>query len=180
MIEFDRSEALAILRGVLQSTLALLAAASFGGWVVTLVFLTRSTGSDGDLRLAFVVVTVLYALLALAVGNAMGRRQGTRGITIAALSALLAWGILELNFALWQIGSDQMRVPFIVGVATAAVGAAIGVSRAADREALRVQLQEELRELAEDEQSGLRTASLAAGKSDAAVPEPEADDRTEE
>lgn len=132
-------------------TFALLAAASFGGWVVTLGMFIGVTVSMAVIRAAFWVMTVLYSLLALAVGNATGRRQGERGIAAAAFGALLTWSILELFFYLYQIGSPEMRVPMIAGVALAAVGAAVGSKRAADREALRIELQEELHELERDE-----------------------------
>jgi hypothetical protein len=143
--------AVSLIRGTLQVTFALLAAASFGGWVVTLGMFIGVSVSLEMITAAFWVITVLYGLLALAIGNAMGRRQGKRGMAAAALGSLLSWAILELFFHLYQIGSAEMRVPLMVGVALSAVGAAIGTQRRADRVALRVELQEELDELERDE-----------------------------
>lgn len=142
-----RGELTSLIRGTLQVGLALLAAASFGGWVVTLGILAAGRGSVVKVTVAFWIITLLYSLLALAIGNALGRRQGMRGVTASATGALLSWGILEFFYWIWQIGSPQMRAPLAMGLAMAVVGAFIGVSRRADREALRVELQEELTEL---------------------------------
>ncbi len=146
-----RGELTSLIRGTLQVALALLAAASFGGWVVTLGVLAAGRGSVFEVTVSFWIITLLYSLLALAVGNALGRRQGVRGVAASATGALLAWGILELFYAMWQIGSPQMRAPLVMGVAMTVVGAFIGVSRKADREALRVELQQELTELEREE-----------------------------
>lgn len=140
-----------LIRGALQATFALLAAASFGGWFVMLSMFVGVTVDMTVIVAAFWAITALYGLLALAIGNALGRRQGKRGMAAAVLGALLSWAILELFFYLWQIGSMEMRVPLITGVALTAVGAAIGTVRKADREALRVQLREELEELEREE-----------------------------
>jgi len=139
------------VRGILQVALALLIAASFGGWVVTLGVLVRPGSDMRVIHGAFLVITALYGLLALAIGNTLGRRQGMRGVAAAALGSLLAWGVLELFYSLWKIGSPQMRAPLVLGVALSVAGAAIGVSRAADREAVRLELEQELGELADDE-----------------------------
>lgn len=147
-----RKEAEALIRGTLQVTLGLLAAASFGGWVVTLGVLAAGGGTMEEIAAAFWIMTLLYSVLALAVGNALGRRQGMRGVAAAALGALLAWGVLEFFYAAWQIGSPQMRAPLVVGVAMAAVGAVIGTARKADRDALHVELQQELQELGRDDE----------------------------
>ncbi|MFO8082263.1 MAG: hypothetical protein R6V07_18435 [Armatimonadota bacterium] len=140
-----------LIRGMLQTTLALLAAASCGGWVVLLGMFVGVNVDMTVITAAFWALTVLYGLLAVAIGNALGRRQGKRGIAAAVLGALLTWGMLEFFFHLWDIASPQMRVPMIVGVAFTAVGAAIGTVRKADREAVRVELREELDELQRDE-----------------------------
>jgi hypothetical protein len=140
-----------LIRGALQATFALLAAASFGGWFVLLAMFVGVTVTDTVITAALWAITVLYGLLALAIGNSLGRRQGKRGMAASALGALLSWGILELFFHLYQIGSPEMRVPLISGVALSAVGAAIGTMRKADRDALRVELQEEMQELERDE-----------------------------
>ncbi|MFW5866849.1 MAG: hypothetical protein ACOCX2_03470 [Armatimonadota bacterium] len=140
-----------LIRGILQTTLALLAAASCGGWVVLFGMFVGVTVDMAVITAAFWALTVLYGLLAVAIGNALGRRQGKRGIAAAVLGALLTWSMLEFFFYLWDIASPQMRVPMIVGVAFTAVGAAIGTVRKADREAVRVELREELDELERDE-----------------------------
>jgi len=140
-----------LIRGMLQVTFALLAAASFGGWVVLLGMFVGVSVDMALIRTAFWAITILYGLLALAAGNAMGRRQGKRGMAASALGALLSWAILELFFYLYQIGSPEMRVPLIAGVALSTVGAAIGTMRRADRDALRVELQEEMEELEREE-----------------------------
>ncbi|MFP4248010.1 MAG: hypothetical protein ACLFU7_00040 [Armatimonadota bacterium] len=140
-----------LIRGILQTTLALLAAASCGGWVVLFGMFVGVTVDMTVITAAFWALTVLYGLLAVAIGNALGRRQGKRGIAAAVLGALLTWSMLEFFFYLWDIASPQMRVPMIVGVAFTAVGAAIGTVRKADREAVRVELREELDELERDE-----------------------------
>lgn len=165
MIGIDRSEWLALVRGTLQATLWLMAAASLGGWVAGLGVLAAIGGDTRTVMIAFGAVTVLYGVLALAVGNALGRRQGLRGITASALGALLTWGILELLLRGFEINVPALRAPLVTGVAMSVVGAAIGVSRRADREALSVQLQEELGELARDEHSGapLLQAAIDAG-----------------
>jgi len=142
---------IALIRGILQVTFALLAAASFGGWVVTLGMFVGMTVDMAMITAGFWVITILYGLLALAIGNAMGRRQGKRGMAAAALGSLLSWAILELFFYLYEIGTPEMRVPLIMGVALSAVGAAIGTMRRADQEALRVELEEEMAELERDE-----------------------------
>ncbi|MBD3293778.1 MAG: hypothetical protein GF393_12715 [Armatimonadia bacterium] len=144
-------EVKSLIRGMLQVTFALLAAASFGGWVVLLGMFVGVTVDMGVIQAAFWAITVLYGLLALAAGNAMGRRQGKRGMAAAALGALLSWAILELFFYLYQIGSAEMRVPLIAGVALSTVGAAVGTMRRADRDALRVELEEEMQELEREE-----------------------------
>lgn len=144
-------EVKSLVRGMLQVTFALLAAASFGGWVVLLGMFVGVSVDMGVINTAFWAITILYGLLALAAGNAMGRRQGKRGMAAAALGALLSWSILELFFYLYQIGSAEMRVPLIAGVALSTVGAAIGTMRRADRDALRVELEEEMRELEREE-----------------------------
>lgn len=166
-----------LIRGTLQVTFALLAAASFGGWVVTLGMFVGVSVDMGMIRTAFWIITVLYGLLALAVGNAMGRRQGKRGIAAAAFGAMLSWAILELFFYLYQIGSAEMRVPMIAGVALSAVGAAIATLRRADREALRVELMEEMQELERDEDDREPVSGgdgdltgMAGGGDDGAVP----------
>jgi len=140
-----------LIRGALQATFALLAAASFGGWFVLLAMFVGVTVDMTIIVAAFWAITVLYGLLAIAIGNTLGRRQGNRGIAAAVLGSLLTWAILELFFHLYDIGSPQMRVPMIVGVAFSALGAAIGTMRKADRLALRVELEEEIRELERDE-----------------------------
>ncbi|MGI5816953.1 MAG: hypothetical protein ACOX9R_02530 [Armatimonadota bacterium] len=141
----------ALIRGMLQATFALLAAASFGGWFIMLAMFVGMTVDMTTILAAFWFLSALYGLLALAIGNALGRRQGRRGIAAAVLGALLTWGILELFFYLYDIGSAQMRVPLMIGITLSAVGAAIGTMRRADREALRVELREELEELERDE-----------------------------
>jgi len=145
------SESKSLIRGMLQVTFALLAAASFGGWVVLLGMFVGVTVDMAVITAAFWAITILYGLLALAAGNAMGRRQGKRGMAASALGALLSWAILELFFYLYQIGSPEIRVPLIAGVALSTVGAAIGTMRRADRQALRVELQEEMQELEREE-----------------------------
>lgn len=124
-----------------------------------LAVLIRPNITVAVIKASLVTITVLYGLLALAVGNVQGRRQGMRGILAASLGSILAWLILELFYYLFTIGSPQMRAPLMVGVALAIVGALIGAHRAADRAALRVELEEELRELepSEEERAGLRT-----------------------
>ncbi|NLO04235.1 MAG: hypothetical protein GX131_00260 [candidate division WS1 bacterium] len=128
-------------------TIALLAAASFGGWVVMLGMLVGMPVDMHLVQISFYVITLLYGLLAFATGNALGRRQGMRGIAGAALGALLAWAILEFFFHLFEIGSAQMRAPLILGVALAVLGSAIGVTRPADRAAVLHELRQELEEL---------------------------------
>jgi hypothetical protein len=140
-----------LIRGALQTTLALLAAASCGGWFVLLAMFVGVNVDMAVIFAAFWALTVLYGLLAIAIGNTLGRRQGKRGIAAAVLGSLLTWGILEFFFYLYQIASPEMRVPLIIGVASTAVGAAIGTVRKADREALHVELREELQELERDE-----------------------------
>lgn len=164
----------ALIRGILQCTFALLAAASFGGWVVSLGMFIGKTVDIAMLMTAFWVVTALYGLLALAVGSAVGRRQGERGIAAAVLGALLAWGILEIFLFLYQIGSIEMRVPLIVGVAMSAVGALISTLRPADREGLRAELEEEMAELQRDEHAAppppmITMPSRTGGESDGTV-----------
>lgn len=132
-------------------TLALLAAASFGGWVVTLSLLTSAGATFRVVSTAFWIITVLYGLLALAAGNALGRRQGTRGVVASAFGSLLAWAVLEFFFHIWNIGSAAMRAPLVVGVPLSVVGAAIGVTRKADRAAMRAELEQEERELDTDD-----------------------------
>ncbi|MGD9496162.1 MAG: hypothetical protein AB7Y46_07615 [Armatimonadota bacterium] len=131
-----------LLRAVFASTLALLAAASFGGWVVTLGMLMGMTATATILAVAFWVITALYGLLALAIGSVQGRRYGATGIVIAVLASLLAWLILELFYALFEIGSPQMRAPLVAGVALTIVGAVIGMQREADTRATDVALSE--------------------------------------
>ena len=145
-----RRETESLIRGTLQVTLALLAAASFGGWVVTLGILITGTGSLAEIATAFWAITLLYGLLALAVGNVLGRRQEMRGVTAAALGSLLAWGVLEFFYAAWQIGSPAMRAPLILGVALAVLGAVIGTARKADRDAFRIEMEQERDELRRD------------------------------
>lgn len=140
-----------LIRGILKATFAFLAAASFGGWFVLLVMFVGATVDMTIITAAFWALTILYGLLAIAIGNTLGRRQGQRGIAAAVLGALLTWLILELFFHLWEIGSSEMRVPMVVGVAFSALGAAIGTLREADRRALRTELEEEIRELERDE-----------------------------
>lgn len=147
-----RAETEALIRGTLQVALGLLAAASFGGWVVTLGILASGTGSMSEIAAAFWIITVLYGLLALAIGSALGRRQEMRGVAAAAIGSLLAWGILEFFYAAWQIGSPQMRAPLIMGVALAVVGAVIGTVRSADRRAIRIELEQEMRELEREDE----------------------------
>jgi len=123
--------------------MALLAAASFGGWVV---FLGILLGAEANMRLVTIAIwsiTAIYALLALAVGNIQGRRYGPAGIVIAVLGSLLAWLILELFFHLFEIGTAWMRAPLMVGIALAIIGAVVGVQRAADLSATEVDLEEE-------------------------------------
>lgn len=162
-----------LIRGMFQVTFALLAAASFGGWVVMLGMFVGVEVDMELVRTAFWAITILYGLLALATGNALGRRQGQRGIAAAALGALLSWAILELFFHLYQIGSAEMRVPMITGVALSAVGAAIGTMRRADREALRIELREELQELERQEHEH----PAPRGADDVPVPENETESR---
>lgn len=131
-------------------TLALLAAASFGGWLVTLSLLVSAGATFEVVNTAFWIITVLYSLLALAVGNALGRRQGIRGVVATAIGSLLAWAVLEFFFYIWDIGSAAMRAPLVLGIPTSIIGAAIGVSRKADREALRTELRQAEHELDAD------------------------------
>ncbi len=131
------------MRGTLKSALALLAAASFGGWVVTLGMLMGSQVNATMITVAFWSITVLYGLLALAIGNLQGRHLGSPGIAVAAMGSLLAWLILELFFRLFEIGSPQMRAPLMAGIALTIVGAVIGAQRAADLSATEVDLEEE-------------------------------------
>ena len=147
-----RRETEALVRGTLQVTLALLAAASFGGWIVTLGILVGGTGTMEEIMAAFWLITVLYGLLALAIGNALGRRQEMRGVAAAALGSVLTWGVLEFFYAAWQIGSPAMRAPLIVGIALAVVGAVIGTKRKADREAMKREMLQEMRELEDEDQ----------------------------
>lgn len=132
-------------------TLALLAAASFGGWVITLSLLVATGATFEVINTAFWAITVLYGLLALAAGNALGRRQGMRGVAASALGSLLTWAILEFFFHIWNISSAAMRAPLVVGVPLSVVGAAIGVTRKADRAAMRAELEQEERELDTDD-----------------------------
>ncbi len=95
-------------------------------------------GMDANLAMvsaAFWTITVLYGVLALALGSVQGRRLGAAGITAAALGSILAWLILELFYHLFEIGSPQMRAPLVAGIALTIVGAVIGLQRAADLEA---------------------------------------------
>ncbi len=142
-----RSNTESLIRGTLQVALALLAAASFGGWVVTLGVLVAGSGSMEEIAAAFLLITALYGILALAIGNAIGRRYDRCGVAAAAFGSLLAWGILEFFYAAWRIGSPEMRAPLMLGVALAVAGAVIGTLRGADREAARVELEQERREL---------------------------------
>jgi hypothetical protein len=141
----------ALIRGILQSTFALLAAASFGGWVVGLGMFIGNTVDMAMLMTAFWIISALYSLLALAVGAAMGRRQGERGLAAAVLGALLTWGILEIFFLLYHIDSIEMRVPFVMGLAMTAIGALISTLRDEDREGLLTELEEGMAELQRDE-----------------------------
>jgi len=131
------------VRGTLKSALALLAAASFGGWVVTLGLLMGTPANGTVISIAFWSITVLYGVLALAIGSVQGRRLGPPGIVVAVLASLLAWLILELFFHLFEISSVQMRAPLMAGIALAIVGAVIGAQRAADLAATEVDLEDE-------------------------------------
>lgn len=143
----DQAERQSLARGVLQVALALLAAASFGGWVVTLSLLVSAGATFQMVHTAFWIITVLYCLLALAAGNALGRRQGMRGVVAAAVGSVLAWAVLEFFFYIWNIGSAAMRAPLVLGIPVSTIGAIIGVSRRADRAAMRAELEQEEREL---------------------------------
>lgn len=145
------TETKSVIRGALQSTFALLAAASFGGWFVVFAMFIGVTVDETIILASFWTLTVLYGLLAIAIGNVLGRRQGKRGIAAAVFGALLTWAILEFFFHLFDIASPQMRVPMTIGVACCALGAAIGTMREADRMALRVELEEEMQELEREE-----------------------------
>lgn len=146
----DEADRQSLARGILQVALALLAAASFGGWVVTLGLLVSAGATFEVVNTAFWILTALYGLLALAAGNALGRRQGNRGVVAAAVGSLLAWVVLEFFFFIWTIGSPAMRAPLVLGIPLAIVGAVIGVTRRADREALHVELRQEEHELDAD------------------------------
>ncbi|MGC9320282.1 MAG: hypothetical protein ACP5KN_19770, partial [Armatimonadota bacterium] len=60
MVAIDRTERLLLVRGVLQATLWLMAAASLGGWVAGLGVLAAIGGSARTVAIAFGTVTVLY------------------------------------------------------------------------------------------------------------------------
>jgi len=135
-----------IVRGTLQVTLSMLAAASCVGWLL-LGFLARNTAGVWTLAVSISALTVLYSLLGFALGAVMGRRQGTRGLVSATLGTLLTWGILELFFWLARIGSPELRTPLIFGVPMCVLGGVLGMTRPADRAALRRELQEEMAEL---------------------------------
>jgi len=131
------------VRATLKATMALLAAASFGGWVV---FLGILLGAEANMRLVNIAmwsITAIYALLALAVGNIQGRRYGPAGIVIAVLASLLTWLILELFFHLFEISTPWMRAPLMAGIALTIIGAVVGLQRAADVSATEVDLVEE-------------------------------------
>ncbi len=145
--------------------MAFLAAASFGGWVVLLGILL---GAEANMRLVNIAlwsITVIYALLALAVGNIQGRRYGPAGIVIAVLASLLAWLILELFFHLFEIGTAWMRAPLMAGIALAIIGAVVGGQRAADLSAAEVDLEEEDAPAAADDPSA--TAPAEGTRADA-------------
>lgn len=144
------TERQSLARGVFQATLALLAAASFGGWVVTLSLLISAGATFHIVSVAFWIITALYGLLALAAGNALGRRQGRRGVAAAAIGSLLAWLILEFFFYIWNISSAAMRAPLVLGVPLSVLGAMIGVSRAADRAAAQTEAQQAEEEVEPD------------------------------
>ena len=142
--------------------MALLAAASFGGWVV---FLGVLLGAEANMRLVTIAVwsiTVLYGLLALAVGNVQGRRYGPPGIVVAVLGSLLAWLILEFFFHLFEISTAWMRAPLMAGIALAIVGAVIGAQRAADLRATEVDLEPEDAPAAATDPSEAEPATEAA------------------
>ena len=135
-----------IVRGTLQVTLAMMAAASCVGWLL-LGFLARNTAGVWTVAVTIGALTVLYSLLGFALGAVMGRRQRTRGLVSATLGTLLTWGILELFFHMTGIASAELRTPLIFGVPMCVLGGVLGMSRPEDRAALRRELREEMAEL---------------------------------
>lgn len=138
-----------IVRGALQVSLGMLAAASCVGWML-LGFLAKGTAGVWTLPVSFMALTVLYSLLGFALGALMGRRQGTRGLVSATLGTLLTWGILEMFFHMADINSPELRTPLILGVPMCVLGGVLGMTRPADRAALRRELREEMAELEEE------------------------------
>ena len=145
----SESDLRVIVRGALQVTLGMLAAASCVGWLL-MGFLARNTAGPWTLPVSFMALTILYSLLGFALGAVMGRRQRTRGLVSATLGTLLTWGILEFFFHMANINSPELRTPLIFGVPMCVLGGVLGMTRTADRNALRRELREEMEELEEE------------------------------
>lgn len=159
-----------IIRGSLQVTLAMLAAASCTGWLL-IGFLQGNTAGVWTLPVALIALTVIYSLLGFALGALMGRRQGTRGLVSATLGTLLTWAILEFFFHLAQINLPELRAPLIFGVPMCVLGGVLGMTRPADREAMRRELREELEELEELEGDMAALADDRAGDAQSRKPD---------
>ncbi len=140
-----------LVRGVLQVTLAMMAAASIFGWFIALGLIAGRRGSEWTPLLALGLLTGLYGLLGFAVGSVMTRRHGKQGMTTAVLGTMLAWAVIEFFFYLYRISSPQMRAPLIAAVPLSAIGGIVSLSRVRDREVGAQELEEELAATASDE-----------------------------
>ena len=139
---------LAIVRGVLEVALAMLAAGSVLGWIMTVGLIVGARASQFTPLPALVALAILYGLLGFAAGSVMGRRKGKTGVVCAVLGSMVAWGVLELLF--WAVGVGlldllALRAPLVLAVPLSAIGGVVGMSRAEDRRIAVRELEEELR-----------------------------------
>lgn len=140
----------ALIRGVLQVALAMMAVASFFGWFITLGLVAGRESSQWTPLLAVGLLTGLYGLLGFGVGSVMTRRHGKQGMGSAVLGMMLAWAVIEFFFYLYGISSPELRAPLIAGIPLSAVGGLVSLSRARDREVGAQELEEELGAVARD------------------------------
>jgi len=97
-----------LIRGALQTTLALLAAASCGGWFVLLAMFVGVNVDMTVIFAAFWALTVLYGLLAL------GSALATIGLTVPVIAGLALYFGWTLELGLDAKGTTLLALMLLI------------------------------------------------------------------